>query len=90
MAFGVAAYPTLEEKAAAPLHSIICNHPFVDGNKRTAWAAAEILPVANGHASGLTEDEAFDLVLRVATACSQIEIKDIAASLRVVPYDPGR
>jgi death-on-curing protein len=83
-AFGVEAYPTLEEKAAALLHSIICNHPFVDGNKRTAWAAMEIMLVANGHISGLTDDEAFELVMQVATSCSEIEVKEIAEALRVV------
>ena len=30
------AYPTLEEKAAALMHSLIRNHPFVDGNGRTS------------------------------------------------------
>jgi hypothetical protein len=30
---------------------------------------------------GLTEDEAFDLVLRIATSCSEIEVKEIAAAL---------
>jgi death on curing protein len=82
-AFGVEAYPALEEKAAALLHSIICNHPFVDGNKRTAWAAMETMLVANGHYSGLSDDEAFDLVLRIATSCSEIEVKEIAAALAV-------
>lgn len=86
--FGVEAYTTLDEKAAALLHSIICNHPFVDGNKRTAWAATEIMLLANGHVSGLTDGEAFDLVIRIATSCAEIEVKEIAAALQVVPW-PG-
>ena len=85
--FGAEAYTTLEEKAAALLHSLICNHPFVDGNKRTAWAAMEIMLVANGHIAGLTDDEAFDLVIRIATSCSEIEVKEIAEALGVVPRD---
>jgi death on curing protein len=84
VAFGVEAYTALEEKAAALLHSIICNHPFVDGNKRTAWAAMEIMLVANGHISGLTDDDAFDLVIRIATSCSDVEVKEIAEALQVV------
>nr|WP_202420100.1 type II toxin-antitoxin system death-on-curing family toxin [Actinomadura rayongensis] len=84
VAFGQPAYATIEEKTAALLHSIICNHPFVDGNKRTGWAAAEITLVANGHRSDLSDDEAFDLVLRIATSCSEIEVKEIGAALRVV------
>ncbi len=34
--FGADAYPDLHTKAAAMVHSLIRNHPFVDGNKRTA------------------------------------------------------
>jgi len=39
-AFGVDAYPDLFTKAAALLQSLARNHALVDGNKRTAWAAA--------------------------------------------------
>jgi death-on-curing protein len=35
-AFGEDAYPTIPEKAAAYAFCIVQNHPFVDGNKRTA------------------------------------------------------
>lgn len=35
-------YPSLEEKAAALCYSLVCNHPFVDGNKRISHAAMEI------------------------------------------------
>ena len=37
--FGEDAYPTLPLKAAALLHSIVRNHPLVDGNKRLGWLA---------------------------------------------------
>ncbi len=76
----------MPEKAAALLHSLICNHPFVDANKRTAWAATEIMLIANGHVSGLTNDEAFDLLIQIATSCSEIETKEIAEALRVTRW----
>lgn len=38
-AFGADAYPAIWDKAAALLYSLARNYPFVDGNKRTAWAA---------------------------------------------------
>ena len=41
-------YPTIIEKASALAFSIIQNHPFVDGNKRTSHAAMEIFLVLNG------------------------------------------
>lgn len=34
--FGIQPYPTDEEKAVAYLYFLIKNHPFIDGNKRTA------------------------------------------------------
>jgi death on curing protein len=42
-------YPTLAEKAAALGFSLIQNHPFVDGNKRTAHAAMETFLVLNDY-----------------------------------------
>jgi death-on-curing protein len=46
--FGVDAYPELFGKAAALLHSLARNHALVDGNKRTAWAAAWVFLAVNG------------------------------------------
>jgi prophage maintenance system killer protein len=47
-AFGQDAYPTPQEKAAALLHSIARNHPFADGNKRTATIAILFMLEVNG------------------------------------------
>jgi death on curing protein len=46
--FGADAFPTLPEKAAALLHAIARNHPFADGNKRTAALAALFMLLVNG------------------------------------------
>lgn len=42
-------YPTLFEKAAALIHSLIQNHPFNDGNKRTAFAVVARFLYLNGY-----------------------------------------
>jgi death-on-curing protein len=42
-------YPDLADKAAALGFSIVMNHPFLDGNKRTAHAAMEAFLLLNGH-----------------------------------------
>ncbi|QPC84445.1 type II toxin-antitoxin system death-on-curing family toxin [Phototrophicus methaneseepsis] len=47
-AFGEDAYPTIEVKTAALLHAIARNHPFKDGNKRTATVAALFMLHVNG------------------------------------------
>ncbi|MFT4125129.1 MAG: type II toxin-antitoxin system death-on-curing family toxin [Gordonia sp. (in: high G+C Gram-positive bacteria)] len=47
-AFGLDAYPSLWDKAAALMHSLATNHPFVDGNKRTSWQCAYVFLAING------------------------------------------
>ena len=65
-------YPTLAEKAVALGFSLIQNHPFVDGNKRTGHAALETFLVMNGHELRASVDDAEAIVLRVAAGqCSR-------------------
>lgn len=84
VAFGVEAYPAVDHKAAALLHSIVCDQPFVDGNKRTGWVACEAFLLANRYRASLSDDEAFDLVIRTATTCSDVEVGEVAGALRVL------
>ncbi len=73
-AFGEDAYPTLHEKAAALMHSLARNHPLIDGNKRLALAGTFVFLAINGAPLALSEDEAYDLTIAVATG----ELDDIA------------
>ena len=59
-------HPTISEQAAAYLYHIAMNHPFIDGNKRTAFAVTDTFLRLNGCALNLTDDRAYDLVMRVA------------------------
>ncbi|WAS06245.1 type II toxin-antitoxin system death-on-curing family toxin [Gloeomargaritales cyanobacterium VI4D9] len=59
-------YPSLLEKAATLGFSIIMNHPFVDGNKRTGHAATETFLVLNGLEISSSVDEQERLVLAIA------------------------
>ena len=77
--FGEDAYPTLNLKAAALLHSICRNHALVDGNKRLAWLAATVFLDLNSVVVTLSDDDAFGLVMRVAEGSADVE--DIAAVL---------
>lgn len=65
-AFGEDAYPTLPEKAAALLHSIARNHPFTDGNKRTATVAAIFMFHINGQRIAWEPAEALEAIVQVA------------------------
>jgi death-on-curing protein len=66
-AFGEDAYSTIHGKAAALLHSVARNHALVDGNKRLALAAAIAFYGINGTRLTLTNEEAFDLMIDVAS-----------------------
>ncbi len=80
--FGDDAYPSLHEKAAALLQSLVLNHALVDGNKRMAFACTSVFLTLNGHPLTLDdESQAYDLVIAVATS-ELTDISDIAAALR--------
>ena len=73
-------YPDLAGKVAALMHSLVMNHPFVDGNKRVGAMAAELFLEANDHVletsdEGLTE-------LTWALARHEIEAEALAIWLR--------
>ena len=65
--FGEDAYPTLELKAAAMVHSIIKNHAMVDGNKRTSWFMLSSFLYINGYFIEMTADEGMEFTLGIAT-----------------------
>ena len=80
-AFGKDAYPDLDTKAAALLHSIARNHALVDGDKWLSLAAAIAFYGLNGRRLTLTNDEAYNLVTSVAAG--QLDaVDEIAAILR--------
>lgn len=64
--FGEDAYPSLPEKAAALLHSIARNHPFADGNKRTATVAVIFMLQVNGSRPRWEKAEALTHIVAVA------------------------
>lgn len=79
-AFDQDAYPGFHEKAAALLHSLARNHALVDGNKRIALAATLTFYGVNGSRLTLSNDDAHDLVVAVATGQLD-EVPAIAAVL---------
>ncbi len=83
---GADAYPSVDLKAAALLHSVCLNHALVDGNKRLAALLALIFLDVNGVKTTLTSDQLFDLTMAVASG----ELRDvdvIAPRLRVAKTD---
>lgn len=66
-------YPDVPAKAAALMHSIVMNHPFVDGNKRVGVAAGELFVLANGYELCVGDVELEELTLAVARGELDIE-----------------
>lgn len=59
-------YPTAIDKAAALLESILINHPFVDGNKRTGYVLMRLTLMDAEMDIEATQDEKYHLVIQVA------------------------
>ncbi|MGR3462695.1 MAG: type II toxin-antitoxin system death-on-curing family toxin [Roseovarius sp.] len=57
----------IHRKSAALLESMVANHGFIDGNKRTAWLLVELLIERSGYVLAIDDDEPIDdLVVAVA------------------------
>lgn len=69
-------HPTVYEQAAAYLFHLVKNHPFVDGNKRVAFAAADVFLRVNGLELEMSDSDAYKLV--IAAADGSIDKEEIA------------
>jgi death-on-curing protein len=79
VAFGADQYESLFAKAAVYLRNIIGDHPFIDGNKRTALAACGIFLRRHSHPLKANPAELEDFMLQVAV--EHLPVVDIAAWL---------
>lgn len=61
-------YTSPFQKAAAILESIVKNHPFVDGNKRTGFLTASALLLHNNYELIASEENAYNFVIEVASS----------------------
>ncbi len=86
-AFGEDAYPTLSEKVASLLHSIARNHPFTDGNKRTATVAAIFMFHINGQRIVWDQAEALNMITEVAE--NRRDLNDLAAWFPLQAGEPA-
>jgi len=62
---GLDLYPDLFSKAAALIHSLVLNHPFIDGNKRTAVVATARVLFINNIIVKMSKKELIDLPLKI-------------------------
>jgi len=62
--------------ASAYAYGLARNHPFVDGNKRTAVVAMLLFLALNGYRLSATEDERYEVILGIAS--SELEEEDLS------------
>lgn len=70
---GIELYPTPIDKAAAILESILTNHPFVDGNKRTGYVLMRLILLKSNTDINANEDTKYDFVINVAEGKSDFD-----------------
>ncbi len=64
--YGYEPHKTLLEKAAALMYNVNTLHPFVDGNKRTAYIATNVFLELNGCTIVATKEEGVGISLKIA------------------------
>ncbi|MGF1491117.1 MAG: type II toxin-antitoxin system death-on-curing family toxin [Microcoleaceae cyanobacterium] len=75
-------HQTIAEQAGAYLYHLIMNHPFIDGNKRTAFAVMDTFLRVNGYTLALTDEQAYKLVMSVVEG--EVTKVELIAELRTV------
>lgn len=77
---GVDLYPTIFDKAAALFHSLMFNHAFLDGNKRTTMTTTARFLAINGFSVEVTQKEFVEFPLRVEN--NHFPLEEIAKWLK--------
>jgi len=66
-------YPNLQDKAAALIESIVKNHPFIDGNKRTAYVLMRLYLIQEGFDIIASQNEKYEFVMNIADGKSEYQ-----------------
>lgn len=74
-------YPTAVEKAAAIIESVVKNHPFSDGNKRTGYVLCRLLLMENALDIKASPEDKYEFVIRISTG--EIDYDEIKRWLEV-------
>ena len=78
--FGEEAYPTVFEKCAVLGYSLIQNHSFLDGNKRTGFAVMHLMLLINGY--DLTSDTKEEIYMTENIASGKMRETEITKWLK--------
>lgn len=72
---GLELYPTTVDKASAVIESIVKNHPFVDGNKRTGYVLMRLILRKDKKDLKASQEEKYEFVIQIAAG--KINFNDI-------------
>jgi death-on-curing protein len=67
---GIELYPTSIEKAASLIESLLINHPFIDGNKRTGYTVMRLFLIKNGIDIISSQENKYQFVIDIASGKS--------------------
>lgn len=71
--YGKELHPTMIGKSTCLFESILINHPFVDGNKRTGYVLMRLILLKNGLDINASQDQKYEFVMRVASGQTKLE-----------------
>src|ERR1044071_5988339 len=66
-------YTSVLEKAASLIESILINHPFIDGNKRTGYTLLRLFLIQNGIDIATSQDNKYEFVIDIASGTLKYE-----------------
>lgn len=73
-------YPTVFEKAAASAESLIINHPFLDGNKRTGFLSMLAILSGGNIQINVSNNDVYDFIIQISTG--EIKFEQIVEWLK--------
>ncbi|MFN4124176.1 MAG: type II toxin-antitoxin system death-on-curing family toxin [Flavobacteriales bacterium] len=79
-------YPNPINKAAALFESLLMNHPFVDGNKRTAYTSMRVLLIRYGYDLHASSQVKYDFVMEASNGNIRYESVTKWVDNHAVPY----
>ncbi len=66
-------YPSVIDKAAALVESIVVNHPFIDGNKRIGYVLMRLILLKNGLDIKAEPNEKYEFIISISMVALNIE-----------------
>ncbi len=66
-------YVSVLEKAASLVESILVNHPFIDGNKRTGYALLRLFLIENDLDFSVSQDNKYEFIIDIASGSLKFE-----------------